>query len=75
MKTEKMSLEDLLINNIENGIRGIRLGTKKPNEVKVGYNLNRLSKINEGMFEDYLNKYKNVLRDYNNKNTNIIVSK
>ena len=29
-----MSLEDLLIKNIENGIRGIRLGTKKPNEVK-----------------------------------------
>ncbi len=66
-----MSLEDLLIKNIENGIRGIRLGTKKPNEVKVGYNLNRLSKVNEGMFEDYLEKYKRVLKDYHHKNKDI----
>ena len=65
-----MALEDLLIKNIENGIRGIRLGTKNPKDVKVGYNLNRLSKVNEGMFDEYLKKYKNVLKDYHHKNTN-----
>jgi len=65
-----MSLEDTLIKNIENGIRGIRLGTKKPNEVKVGYFLNRLSKVNEGMFDDYLDKYKKVITHYNNKKAN-----
>jgi len=61
--------EEIYIKNIENGIRGIRLGTKKPEDVAtiVSSNLNRLNKVNEGMFEDLLKKYENVVNDYRNR--------
>lgn len=50
-------MEEILIKNIENGIRGIKLGTKTPETAKVGQSLNRLKGINEGMYQDYLKKY------------------
>jgi hypothetical protein len=63
------SCEELYIKNIENGIRGIRLGVKKPEEVApiVSSNLNRLNKVNEGMYDDLLQKYERVLNDYKNR--------
>lgn len=65
------SCEEIYITNVENGIRGIRLGTKKPEDVApiVSNSLNRLNKINEGLFEDLLRKYENVVNDYHNRIT------
>ena len=42
-------MEELLVKKIECGIRGIRLGTKNPNEVMLGKSLERLKDINEGL--------------------------
>lgn len=62
-----MTVEELYIKNIENGIRAIRLGTKKPSETLAPVSLNRLKQINIGMYEDYLAKYKRILADYNKR--------
>jgi len=59
--------EELYIQNIENGIRAIRMGVKNPNETLVEVSLNRLKIINIGMYEDLLMKYKNVLKDYSKR--------
>jgi hypothetical protein len=60
-----MSAEDTYIKNIENGIRGLRLRTKTPSDSNVGTNLNHLKMVNEGMYEEYLEKYKKALKEYN----------
>jgi hypothetical protein len=61
-----MSCEEIYIRNVENGIRGIRLGAKKPEDVAeaVANNLNRLNKVNEGIYQDLSVKYYNVIKDY-----------
>lgn len=61
--------EDIYIRNIENGIRGIRLGSKKPEEIasSISTNFNRLSEVNQGMYEDLMKKYENVVNDYKNR--------
>ncbi len=63
------SCEEIYIRNVENSIRGIRLGAKKPEDVApvVSSSLNRLNKVNEGMYEDLLRKYENVVNDYKNR--------
>lgn len=63
-----MSMEDVYIKHIENGIRGIRLGTKTPQEANVTQSFERLKIVNEGMAQDLMSKYKNVVEDYNKKN-------
>lgn len=64
-----MSVEDLLIKNIEGAIRGIRLGTKKPSDVgqEVSNSLSKLKSINDGMYDDLMKKYKNVVDDFNKR--------
>jgi hypothetical protein len=62
-----MKSEDLHIKNIENGIRAIRMGTKEPKDANVGIHLNKLKPLNEGMYEELLQKYKNVVEDYNKR--------
>lgn len=62
-----MTVEELYIKNIENGIRAIRLGTKKPSETLAPVSLNRLKQINVGLYEDYLAKYKRILAEYNKR--------
>jgi hypothetical protein len=66
-----MGAEELYIKNIESGIRALRLRNKTPSEANVGSNLNRLKILNEGMYLEYLEKYKKALKEYNkheNKN-------
>ena len=63
-----MSAEQIYIKNIESGLRALRLRTKEPSELNVGINLNRLKVINEGMYDDYLEKYKAALAEYNKHN-------
>ena len=60
-------IEELSIRKIESGIRGIRMGTKSPDDARVGFFLGKLEKINEGMYEDYLEKYAKVMKLYNEK--------
>ena len=59
-----MSSEDHYIKNTENAIRSLRLGTKDKKEAmqSVGFNLNKLKQVNEGMYQDLLQEYKLVLK-------------
>lgn len=62
-----MSCEEIYINKIEGAIRGIRMGTKKPDEVKVGKYFEKLKVLNEGLYIDLMDKYKNVLDNSKNR--------
>jgi hypothetical protein len=53
-----MDTESLYIKHIENGIRTILNGSKTPKEAKVGVSLMKLKEVNEGLYMDYLEKYK-----------------
>lgn len=61
------TLEDTYIKNIENAMRAIRLGTKKPKDTNIAFNLNKLKLVNPGMFDDLILQYKKVLEDYKTK--------
>lgn len=60
-------MEEVLIKNIENGIRAIRMGNKSPQEASLGSHFTKLKPLNLGMYEDLLDKYKNVVSDYNKR--------
>ncbi len=62
-------MEEILIKQINNGIRAIRLGSKKPIEVtsEINSKLERLKKLNEGMASDLNKKFVNVVNDFNNR--------
>lgn len=59
--------EDLLIRKIEGAIRGIRMGNKEPKDVasEVSHAFARLKTLNIGMYEELMEKYKNVIADRN----------
>ena len=63
-----MSGEDTYIKAIKGGIVSIKNGTKSPVDSFVGKNLNRLKAVNEGMYDDYLKKYKEALVIYKKNN-------
>ena len=63
-----MSAEQTYIKNIENGIRAIRLGNKKPQDVNINSQLEKLKTVNDGMSQDLTIKYVNAVNDYNRKN-------
>jgi hypothetical protein len=63
-----LSSEELYIKNVRNSIRAIKLGTKKPEDTNVGFNLNKLKSANLGMYEELLAEYKKVLEEYKKKN-------
>jgi hypothetical protein len=63
----KKTIEDTYIENIENGMRAIRLGTKKPEDTNIGFNLNKLKPLNPGMYDDLIKRYKEVLNQYKAK--------
>ena len=63
----KQTLEDVLIKRIDNDIRGIRIGTKQPEDLKTLDDLDRLKPINEGMYEELIAKLANILRDYSKR--------
>ena len=62
-------MEDLYIRKLEGIIRGIRLGTKKPVDVgaEAADTFGKLKKLNEGMHDDLMGKYKNVVADFNKR--------
>lgn len=59
-----MSGEEQYIKNVENAIRTLRLGTKEKQVAmkSAGFNLNKLKQVNEGLYLDYLEKYKQALK-------------
>ena len=59
-----MSSEDQYIKNTENAIRKLKFGTTEKSEVMktVGFNLSKLKSVNEGMYQDLLQKYKVALQ-------------
>lgn len=63
-----MGTEEIIIRKIEGGIRGIKLGTKTPQEANVGYFLNKLKDVNPPMYEDKLYEYAKVKANYDKKN-------
>lgn len=53
-----MGCEDIYIKQIENGIRSLKFGTKKANELKLTQHFERLKTLNEGMYDDLMERYK-----------------
>jgi len=59
------STEDNYIRIIEGAIRGIKMGTKTPEQVDVTAQFNRLKPLNPMMWEDLQEKYKFQVAHYN----------
>ena len=59
-----MGIEELSIIRIEGGIRAINAGTKSPQEAAIGTLLNKLKTLNEGMYDDLIEKYKKAVDAY-----------
>lgn len=58
-----MTIEETYVKQIEDGIRGIRLG-KHPKDTNAPIALNKLKNINQGLYDDLLEKYKNVMKEF-----------
>lgn len=56
-------MEETLINNLENLIRAVKMGTKKPGDIakELASNFTRLKVLNEGMHDELMGKYKAVI--------------
>ena len=59
-----MTTEEIYVKHIECGIRAIKLGTKRPDEANVGKFLNKLREVNEGLYDDLMERYQNILDDH-----------
>ena len=64
-------MEELILKKVNSGIRAIKLGTKTPEEVRVGYWLNRLKEINSVWYEECFDNYIKINRMYNQKHNNM----
>lgn len=62
------STEELCIRKIESGIRGLKNGSKTPQEANCGFFLNKLQPLNEGMYQELLGKYVQAKNEYDKKN-------
>lgn len=66
----KETQEELLVRRIEAGIRGLKNGTKSPNQVAedgVERQLTRLKGINVGLYDDLQAKYNIAVHKYQPK--------
>lgn len=61
------TLEQLYIERIENGTRGIKMGTKKVSEVDLTSQFTKLKAVNIGMYDELKAKYDNVVKNVENK--------
>ena len=59
-----MTIEETYVKHIESGIRAIKLGTNRPDEANVGKYLNKLRNINDGLCDDLMERYQNVVNNY-----------
>lgn len=53
-------MEELILKKVRGGIRGIKMGTKTIDEARVMYFLEKLAKINDGLYQDYMTEYNKV---------------
>jgi len=53
-------MEELILKKIRGGIRGIKMGTKTIDEARVMYFLEKLAKVNDGLYQDYMMEYSKV---------------
>ena len=65
-----MTAEEMYVKNIENGIRAIRMRTKAPKDTLAPVSLNKLKQLNEGLYVDYIEKYKTAVAEYNKNKPN-----
>lgn len=61
------TLEELYIEKIENGTRGIKLRTKTPQQVDLEPTFKKLKAVNIGMHDELRQKYDNIVKDFENK--------
>ena len=59
--------EDLVITQIENGIRSIKLGTKKPTDLEMDKWFSRLESLNKSMCDELFMKYYSIVNQYKRK--------
>lgn len=64
------STEEICIERIEAGIRGIKNGTKTPQEANCGSLFIKLKPLNEAMYDDLMGKYKVAMEAYNKAQNN-----
>tara|TARA_R110000772_G_C13310268_1_gene440059 strand:+ start:10632 stop:10847 length:216 start_codon:yes stop_codon:yes gene_type:complete len=68
-------METFLINKIENGLRGLRLGTKTPTTVDINRFLLRLKDRNYGMYEELQKQYVDQVTKIKKKETDKLFGK
>ena len=61
------TVEELTILQVENQLRGLKMGTKKPEEMDVNRWLIKLKPLNIGMYEELQAKYVRILTEVKNK--------
>ena len=59
--------EELIIKRIEGAMRGLRLGTKKLEDLNVNPLLDRLNTLNKFTYKEMDEKFEKAVNDYRNK--------
>lgn len=59
------TIEELSIEKIKAGMRAIKSGSKTPAEANCGFFFAKLKPLNEGMHEDLMKEYKQVMEQHN----------
>ena len=59
--------EELIIQRIEGAMRGLRLGTKKLEDLNVNPLLDRLNTLNKFTYKEMDEKFEKAVNDYRNK--------
>jgi hypothetical protein len=59
--------EELIVKRIEGAMRGLRLGTKKLEDLNVNPLLDRLNTLNKFTYKEMDDKFEKAVNDYRNK--------
>jgi hypothetical protein len=60
-----MGMEVLIVKKLDGGLRGLRNGTKTIEQARINYFLGKLLHLNEGLHDDYVQKYVTIQRNNN----------
>jgi hypothetical protein len=60
-------MEELVLKKVRGGLRGLKLGTKTIQEVNLDTYLDKLEKLNKGLYLDYLTEYNRIIENIKNK--------
>jgi hypothetical protein len=53
-------MEELILKKVRGGLRALKMGTKTIDEARVGYFLEKLAKVNDGLYQDYIMEYNRI---------------